>query len=202
MQSDPLTQSTFSPKQGRRPKTVTSSKTGPSRMVLGSFSPSLMVSSFDCKPLPQSSYHTLHSTIGHAGSETVKHIAANLPGQLQSALVDLLAGLEWKIDPGSISNLLSEAIVSYDDSLTKDLYNVFPGGLEELGKLSDDEVKAVIHDSATNGPNHTKVARCMQGSTVLVSLIDPNRDNIWVASLGDCQAGTSYASSLSCRGVY
>jgi len=28
----------------------------------------------------------------------------------------------------------------------------------------------------------------MQGSTVLVSLIDPNRDNIWIASLGDCQA--------------
>ena len=146
------------------------------------------------------SHLSLHT--GHAGSETVKHIAANLPGRLQSALVDLLARLEWNIDPGSISNLLSEVIVSYDDSLTKDLYNVFPGGLEELSKLSDDEVKAVIHDSATNGPNHTKVARCMQGSTVLVSLIDPNRDSIWVASLGDCQAGTSYASSLSYRGVY
>ena len=131
----------------------------------------------------------------------MKHIAANLPGQLQSALVDLLVGLEWKIDPGSISNLLSNVITSYDDSLTKDLYNIFPGGLEELSKLSDNEVKAVIHDSAANGPNHTKVARCMQGSTVLVSLIDPNHDNIWVASLGDCQAGMSYASFLPYRNV-
>jgi pyruvate dehydrogenase phosphatase len=128
----------------------------------------------------------------------VKHIAANLPGQLQSALVDLLVGLEWKIDPGSISNLLSKVIVSYDDSLTKDLYNIFPGGPEELSKLSDNEIKAIIHDSAVDGPNHAKVVRCMQGSTVLVSLIDPNRDNIWVASLGDCQAGVSYASLLSC----
>jgi pyruvate dehydrogenase phosphatase len=119
----------------------------------------------------------------------VKHVAAYLPGQLQSALIDLLTKSEWRIDPSSISNLLSKVIISYDDYLTKDLYDLFPGGVEELSKLSDDEVKAVIHDSGIGGPNHAKVARCMQGSTVLVSLIDPNRDNIWVASLGDCQAG-------------
>ncbi|KAF9652898.1 protein serine threonine phosphatase 2C [Thelephora ganbajun] len=125
---------------------------------------------------------------GHAGGETAKHIAATLPGQLQSALVDALVRSEWKIDPISVSNLLSEAIISYDDSLMNDLYDLFPGGLEELEKLSDNEVKAVIHDSATDGPNHAKVARCMQGSTALVSLVDPDRDNIWVASVGDCQA--------------
>ena len=132
----------------------------------------------------------------------MQHIAANLPGQLQSTLVDLLVVSEWRIDPISISNLLSKVIISYDDSLTKDLYDVFPGGLEELRKLSDDEVKAVIHDSATNGPNHAKVARCMQGSTVLISLIDPNRGNIWVASLGDCQAGMLSVTFLPCRNVY
>lgn len=132
--------------------------------------------------------HPLRST-GHAGGETVKHIAANLPGQLQSALIGLLAESEWRIEPVSISNLLSKAITSYDDSLTEDLYSIFPGGLEELRELSDDDVKTVIHDGATGGPNHAKVARCMQGSTVLVSLIDPDHDNIWVASLGDCQAG-------------
>lgn len=125
---------------------------------------------------------------GHAGSETVKHVAASLPRQLQSALIDFLVESEWRIDPVSISKILSKAIVSYDDSLTKDLYDLFPGGIEGLRKLSDDEVKAIIHDSATGGVNHAKVARCMHGSTVLVSLIDPNHDNIWVASLGDCQA--------------
>lgn len=126
---------------------------------------------------------------GHAGGETVKHVAAHLPGQIQSALIDLLAGSGWRIEPNSISNLLSKVIISYDNFLTKDLYDLFPGGVEELSRISDDEVKAVIHDSGIGGPNHAKVARCMQGSTVLVSLIDPNRDNIWVASLGDCQAG-------------
>ena len=95
-----------------------------------------------------------------------------------------------------MSDLLSKAVVAYDDSLTKELYGIFPGGRDELSKLSDDEIKAVIHDSAAGGPNHAKVARCMQGSTVLVSLIDPNRDNIWVASLGDCQAGMSLVSVL------
>jgi len=29
----------------------------------------------------------------------------------------------------------------------------------------------------------------MQGSTVLVSLVDPEGLNLWVCSLGDCQAG-------------
>lgn len=125
---------------------------------------------------------------GHAGSETVKHVSANLPGQLRSALTDLLVASEWRPDPTSISNLLSKVIVSYDNSLTKSLCDLFPGGIEELSKISDDEVKARIHDSATGGLNHLKVARCMQGSTVLVSLMDPDRNNIWVASLGDCQA--------------
>ena len=129
----------------------------------------------------------------------MKHIAANLPAQLRSALVDLLVASGFKVDPDSISNLLSKVITSYDDSLTKDLYDIFPGGREELRKLTDDEVKAVIHDCTTNGPNHAKVARCMQGSTVLVSLIDPNRDNIWVASLGDCQAGVSLVSFCHVR---
>jgi len=95
-----------------------------------------------------------------------------------------------------VADLLSKAVVSYDDSLTKDLYDIFPGGHDELNELSDDEIKAVIHDSAARGPNHAKVARCMQGSTVLISLIDPNRDNIWVASLGDCQAGMSLVPAL------
>ena len=126
----------------------------------------------------------------------MNHIAANLPAQIQSELSGLLAISECKVDPASVSDLLSRAITSYDDSLTKDLYDIFPGGREELSKLSDDEVKAVIHDSATGGPNHAKVARCMQGSTVLISLIDPDRDNIWVASLGDCQAGMSLVSGL------
>ena len=131
----------------------------------------------------------------------MKHIAATLPAQLQPALVNLLVESEFRIDPASISNLLSQVVISYDDSLTKDLYDIFPGGPEELRKLSDDEIKAVIHDSATNGPNHAKVARCMQGSTVLISLVDPNRDNIWVASLGDCQAGMSPAPLPQCRNV-
>lgn len=134
---------------------------------------------------------------GHAGSDTVNHVAANLPGRLQSALIDLLVRSQWRIDPVSVSNLLSDVIISYDDSLTRDLYDLFPGGIEELTKLSDNEIKAVICDSVADGLNHAKVARCMQGSTVLLSLIDPDRNNVWVASLGDCQMvlGTRAGSS-------
>ena len=167
-----------------------SSKTGLSRTGLGRCSPSLMVGGFNSKSFARS-LRTLNTPPGHAGSETVEHVAENLPGRLESALMGLLVGSEWRIDPVSIRRLLSEVIISYDDSLTKDLYDLFPGGVDELSKLSDDEVKAVIHDRATGGPNHAKVARCMQGSTVLLCLLDPKRGNIWVASLGDCQAGVS-----------
>lgn len=166
------------------------SKTGISRTGLGSYSPSLTVGGFDCRPFAHNR-HALNTLPGHAGGETAKHVAENLPGQLQSALVGLLVESEWRINSVSISNLLSEVITSYDDSLMKDLYDLFPGGVEELNKLSDDEVKAVIRDSTTGGSNHAKVALCMQGSTVLLSLLDPNHDNVWVASLGDCQAGVS-----------
>ena len=171
-------------------------------MALGNCSPYLTVSAANHFSAIAISTASLNTPSGHAGGETVKHVAENLPGQLQSALIRLLVGSEWRIDPVSISNLLSEVIVSYDDSLTNDLYDLFPGGVEELGKLSDDEVKAVIHDSAAGGPNHAKVARCMQGSTVLVSLLDPNNDNVWVASLGDCQAGMSWTLYFPCGNLY
>jgi len=36
--------------------------------------------------------------------------------------------------------------------------------------------------------NHTLVTRIMRGTTALITLVDPQRENLWVANLGDCQA--------------
>ncbi len=33
------------------------------------------------------------------------------------------------------------------------------------------------------------VKRCLQGSTVIVTLTDPSKHNLWMANLGDSQAG-------------
>jgi len=54
--------------------------------------------------------------------------------------------------------------------------------------LSDAEIRAIINDIDSGGKNLAKVLLCMRGSTCLISLVDPLRSNLWVASLGDCQA--------------
>ena len=35
----------------------------------------------------------------------------------------------------------------------------------------------------------TAVTRCLQGSTVIVTLTDPSKHNLWTANLGDSQTG-------------
>ncbi|KAF8146981.1 phosphatase 2C-like domain-containing protein [Mycena galopus ATCC 62051] len=114
---------------------------------------------------------------GHAGHDTVDHVAQQLPGAVYDALVAALALAEG---PPDVSELLRKVIADIDARIGQDLLDLFPDGLDNI---SDDEVAALINDG---GANSTKVLRCMRGSTVLVALIGPDLD-IWVASLGDCQ---------------
>jgi pyruvate dehydrogenase phosphatase len=51
------------------------------------------------------------------------------------------------------------------------------------------EIKRLVNDDDRGGVNAGVVERCKQGSTVLVALVDPGKENVWVASLGDCVAG-------------
>jgi len=123
---------------------------------------------------------------GHAGHETVNHVVVTLPGLLKSTLASSLS--QGSGSPLSISEVLKDTISAYDDALTKDLFDIFPGGVDEISRLSDEEIDKIVNDSEQGGSNWAKVLRCMHGSTVLISLIDPSKENIWVASLGDCQA--------------
>jgi len=59
------------------------------------------------------------------------------------------------------------------DQILDDLLGLFPGVSDAINRLSDSEINSIINDSDSGGTNHTKVLRCMQGSTVLVSLVDP-----------------------------
>jgi hypothetical protein len=78
--------------------------------------------------------------------------------------------------------------------------------LEKISALSVEEIKEIINDndqesasSTTEGEgknespkpkesNHAIVTRIMRGTTALIALLDPARENLWVANLGDCQA--------------
>ncbi|KAJ7782988.1 protein serine threonine phosphatase 2C [Mycena metata] len=116
---------------------------------------------------------------GHAGHDTVDHIAATLPAAIHDALAQ--AG---PLAAPDVSELLRKVIADVDAEIGKQMLDLFPGGVDELAQLSDEDVAARINDG---GVNSAKVLRCMRGSTVLVALIGPALD-VWVASLGDCQA--------------
>lgn len=107
---------------------------------------------------------------------------------IHSALRSYLANSDAHPPPSSISSILSSQIIAFDDSIAQDIIDIFPGGVDALSSLSDDQIRSVIND---NGPISAKVVRGMRGSTVLVALIDPGKERLWVASLGDCQAGES-----------
>jgi pyruvate dehydrogenase phosphatase len=94
-----------------------------------------------------------------------------------------------------------------DNAITRDIVDLFPGrpekipcGLLDAGvldpqirridELSEDQIDIIVNDPV----NNRKVLRGLRGSTVLVSLLDPLRKNLWVASLGDCQAGSDRIS--------
>jgi pyruvate dehydrogenase phosphatase len=127
---------------------------------------------------------------GHAGHETVDHTVAALPSLVKSSLISALNASQGNLSLTAVSSILTTEISAFDESLTRDLLDLFPGGAETISKLSDAEIRAIVNDVDSGGKNLAKVLRCMRGSTCLISLIDPLQRHLWVASLGDCQAGS------------
>lgn len=73
------------------------------------------------------------------------------------------------------------------------MLRLFPGGaergLDALADLDDDAVRAIVNDREDGMQAYAKVRLCMYGTTALVVLVDGRGENLWVANLGDCQAG-------------
>jgi pyruvate dehydrogenase phosphatase len=111
----------------------------------------------------------------------VDHAVQNLPRVIKQAL----ESSEGLGNPADILALLRQSIISFDDRITNGLLDLFPGGVEAVRGMSDDEIRAI---AVVDGKPHPAVALSMCGTTALVALVDPNR-NLYVASLGDCLAG-------------
>lgn len=98
-------------------------------------------------------------------------------------------------DPEAVSKLLASTITTFDERIGQALLALFPGGDSQVAKMSDYEIKELVNDQDRGGANAAILARCMRGSTALVTLVDPARENLWFANLGDCVAGVySYIS--------
>ncbi|KAF8501337.1 protein serine threonine phosphatase 2C [Hysterangium stoloniferum] len=124
---------------------------------------------------------------GHAGHETVDFAIVDIPLRLKDKLEAMLHGAD-QISINDISSALANAISEHDEALLADLSSIFPRGLTTALDMSDEELDKIIHGNDRGGHNILKVHRCMRGTTVLMSLVDPSGENLWVASLGDCEA--------------
>jgi pyruvate dehydrogenase phosphatase len=133
---------------------------------------------------------------GHLGDVTVEHAAYHLPIIIRDFLREAFAQNVTR-SPAFISDLLSRSMTSFDEAIAGDVLDLFPGGLESLSSLSDEHIRRTINDITSGGVNYKKARLCMYGTTALVALVDPEHENLWIANLGDCQAGMSFYSAFS-----
>ncbi|KAI5120983.1 hypothetical protein M0805_006655 [Coniferiporia weirii] len=122
---------------------------------------------------------------GHGSHDTVNFVVEHLPALVRSMLQTTLA--TGAAPSEAISRLLSDAIIKIDNTITQNFLNLFPGVRENFAQLSDQEIAAIIELKA-EGAHSRNILRCMQGSTALLTLVDPTGTQLWVANLGDCRA--------------
>lgn len=135
---------------------------------------------------------TLRS-IGHCGHDTVNFVCKRLPYMIRMSLQALLSSTTGTVPSSElVSEALNNAIRHLDDSIRSDLFDFLP--CDRLCQLSSDRLREHIqrHESEWE----TISARCTQGATVIFSLLDPSKRNLWVVNLGDSQAGMYCTGSL------
>jgi pyruvate dehydrogenase phosphatase len=114
---------------------------------------------------------------------------------IKQALEALLRSFRGHGFSAAISGILSDCITGFDHSITNDFTRIFPGGPAALQGMSSTQIRHLLFQDRTamsGGPGSqdlTAVTRCLQGSTVVVTLTDPSKHNLWIANLGDSQAG-------------
>lgn len=140
------------------------------------------------------SYSNIDLVQGHGGHETVDHVLKHLPDLIESSISSST------FEPSQLPTFLSSAIQSIDNRITQDILGLVPNAIEEgsddqgtvdlkraeeaLAKLSDEEVDAIVEK------NHEVLLRGMTGTTALVAFVDKEKENLWIAHVGDCQAGS------------
>ncbi|KAL0956064.1 hypothetical protein HGRIS_002233 [Hohenbuehelia grisea] len=126
---------------------------------------------------------------GHLNRYTVDYVKDRLPVGIKNTLQQaiLARGRSSRMSSASISKILSDAVTGLDNALTSDFMRLVPD-LTRPGRtetLPESNVRRVFDKRSSN---YVAAARCLGGSTVVASLIDPQTRNLWVVNLGDCRA--------------
>ncbi|KIY53152.1 protein serine/threonine phosphatase 2C [Fistulina hepatica ATCC 64428] len=122
---------------------------------------------------------------GHGGHDAVNFASQSIAAFLRSRLNDVIDAHDNSPPADAVARAIVDAVRDMDNSIADGLYALFPGGEQSLSSMTNEEISAIVNDAPEN---HQKVMRCVNGSTLLLSLIDARRENLWVCSLGDCQA--------------
>jgi pyruvate dehydrogenase phosphatase len=122
---------------------------------------------------------------GHVGHTTVDYAVHSIPGRVRRALEAYLRVHRGAFTPDAISKILSDAVISFDDTLKTEFLSLFPGGAAGLQRMGDSQIRRVLQNREAS----LIAVRCLHGSTALLSLTDPSREHLWICNLGDCQAG-------------
>jgi len=125
---------------------------------------------------------------GHVGHSTVDHASRTLPSMIRQALNSLLRSFRGQGFPAAVSGVLSDCITRFDQSITTDFTRMFPGGPASLQSMSGTQIRHLLQDRTSWPQSMAMVTRCLQGSTVILTLTDPSKHNLWIANLGDGQA--------------
>lgn len=121
-------------------------------------------------------------------------MAERLPSLVRTSLEATLKQHRPSLPPPErISELLSQAIVHVDNSITSDFLSLFP---QEGSQMPPDVMKAYINDMPAGGARHVRVSRMLGGTTALLTLLHEASGNLWIANLGDCCAGLCVTSLL------
>lgn len=128
----------------------------------------------------------------------MEHAARHLPIIVQELLHKLIPTPDAPLPvPDIVGDMLSSRITAFDNAIAGDVLELFPGGIDSLPSRTDEEIQAVLNDFAVpggssngTGANYQRARLCLYGTTALVALVDPTHENLWVANLGDCEAGT------------
>ena len=76
-----------------------------------------------------SEHYDIDFKLGHAGHDTADHTVKCFPPFLKAQLGTTLSSNSPQTgDTKMISNLISDSIRTFDENLTKDLLDLFPGG--------------------------------------------------------------------------
>ncbi|KAF9244851.1 phosphatase 2C-like domain-containing protein [Melanogaster broomeanus] len=122
---------------------------------------------------------------GHCGHDTVNFVYKRLPSMIRMSLQALLSSSSDTVpSPELVSEALSNAIRHLDDSIRSDLFDFLPS--DKLTSMSDAQLSDYIRRHKSEWD--TISARCTQGATVILSLMDPLKRNLWIVNLGDSQA--------------